>query len=360
MIRNAAAISGRVCGIAQFPATMNPARPESNNYEPMRRRLALAIISLRQNNISLSQENIARSMGLGADRLRKLENGDQFFSAILENRDILAQQKQGKQSPVGFGTSQRTVLSAEQEIALAALAEAGDKSARQAIINSGFRLVASAAKKIKHDGISRDDLIQEGNIGLITAAAKFDYRKGVRFSTYANFWIKHYIIRAIQNHGSTLRVPVYIQEMSSKIKGAAAKLAGQLGRAPTDEEIDAVIFNQKRSYRVSKKTAGEVRAARNTGATLSLDQHFFEYPDNVGPDPETLLEKREFQVKINSALSALSARDREFIGLYFYGGKKLKEIGESHGITGERVRQIIKDTLILLREKRPDLRDYIG
>ena len=240
------------------------------------------------------------------------------------------------------------LLTAAQEVELAKRIERGDIAAKQRMIQSNLRLVVSIAKNYRNQGLPFLDLIQEGTLGLIRAVEKFDWRRGFKFSTYATWWIRQAVARALADKARTIRMPVHIVERLQKLNRAERSLWTQLGREPTIAEVaeEAAITLQQ---------ALEVRAAAR--ASASLDAPVGESDDAVLGDfvagDEPLPEERvELQLRsqaLHHALAALPEREREVVMLrYGIGGtepRTLEEIGTRLGITRERVRQIEFDSL---------------
>ena len=240
------------------------------------------------------------------------------------------------------------LLTAAQEVALAKRIERGDAEAKSQMIQSNLRLVVSIAKNYRNQGLPFLDLIQEGTLGLIRAVEKFDWRRGFKFSTYATWWIRQAVARALADKGRTIRMPVHIVERMQKINRAERSLWTQLGREPTLEEIadEASLTPQQ---------VVEVRAAAR--ASTSLDAPVGDQDDAVlgdfvagdEPLPEETVEVRMRRQALRSALDSLPEREREVVTLrYGIDGREprtLEEIGRCLGLTRERVRQIELESL---------------
>jgi RNA polymerase primary sigma factor len=247
------------------------------------------------------------------------------------------------------------LLTAPQEVELAKKIERGDMLAKQHMIQSNLRLVVSIAKNYRNQGLPFLDLIQEGTLGLIRAVEKFDWRRGFKFSTYATWWIRQAVARALADKARTIRMPVHIVERLQKMNRAERTLWTQLGREPTLEEI-------AEEASLPLQQAVEVRAAAR--ASTSLDQPVGEAEDAVfgdfvagdGPLPEEQVELSLRSQALKEALRALTDRERQVVvlryGLTDSEPKTLEEIGRRLGLTRERVRQIELDSLKRLASLR--------
>jgi RNA polymerase primary sigma factor len=248
------------------------------------------------------------------------------------------------------------LLTAAQEVEIAKRIERGDKEAKDLLVNSNLRLVVSIAKKYQGHGLSLLDLIQEGIIGLIRAAEKFDWRKGFKFSTYATWWIRQAVQRGVANKARTIRIPVHIVEREQKISRAERELVAQLERTPTDAEV-------AEKAKLPLKQVREVRAAAR--AVASLDKPVGESDSAAFGDlfpseerqPDEQVEVELTERALHEAVAELPEREQEILKLRYGLGtdldpKSLEEIGRILGITRERVRQLEADALRRLAERR--------
>ena len=245
-------------------------------------------------------------------------------------------------------TGRHALLTAAQEVELAKKIERGCDASKQRMIQSNLRLVVSIAKNYRNQGLPFLDLIQEGTLGLIRAVEKFDWRRGYKFSTYATWWIRQAVARALADKARTIRMPVHIVERMQKMHRAERLLWTQLGREPTLEEI-------AEEASLPLQQAQDVKAAAR--ASASLDQPVGEYDDaTLGdfvagdePLPDELVEESLRSEALAQALASLGERERTVLvlryGLTDAEPKTLEEIGRRLGLTRERVRQIEVEAL---------------
>jgi RNA polymerase primary sigma factor len=247
------------------------------------------------------------------------------------------------------------LLTRGQEIELAQRIERGDLQAKEQLVNSNLRLVISNARKYQGLDLPLLDLIQEGILGLIRAAEKFDYRKGFKFSTYATFWIRESIQRAIANRARTIRIPVHIGQRERKIARVQRELAASLGREPTDEEIAQAADLRVRDVQEAREAARVVTSLDRPvgddeettfGALLASDQR--------GPEEEVEISLRTDALR--SAVERLPEKEREVVklryGIYGDDPTPLAEAGRRLGISSDAVRKLERKALAELAESR--------
>ena len=287
----------------------------------------------------------------------KIVNTDEISEAMSVNDPVLMYLKEIGKIPL---------LTQEEEHALAERMAAGDEAARQKMVEANLRLVVSIAKRYVGRGLPLLDLVQEGNLGLIKAVGKFDYTKGYKFSTYATWWIRQAISRAIADHARTIRIPVHMVETMNRVSRASHELVQELGRDPTPQEI------AKRLHVPVEKVVEIMRVAQEpisleTPVGEEDDSHLGDFiQDEEAFEPADAASYALLREQLADVLKTLTPREEKVLRLR-YGltdGKlhTLEEVGEEFNVTRERIRQIEAKALRKLRHpsRSKVLKDFLN
>ncbi len=298
---------------------------------------------------------------------------DDIELGIVENKDEdgsapAAEQSMAIDDPVKVYLKEIgrvPLLTSEEEVELAIRISDGDVTAKQRLSEANLRLVVSIAKRYLGRGMQFLDLIQEGNLGLIKAVEKFDYTKGFKFSTYATWWIRQAITRAIADQARTIRIPVHMVETINKVKKVQSQLLHQNGHEPSPdeiaEEIDMPVDKVREIMRVAQEPV-----SLETPIGEEEDSHLGDFiPDNDAPAPADAASHTMLREQLSDVLSTLTPREAKVLKLRFGledgRSRTLEEVGKEFNVTRERIRQIEAKALRKLRHpsRSRKLKDYL-
>jgi len=328
-------------------------------FRPVRK----AVAEVRRSPTRAAQDKLAKAVHKVSERLRALDIDKRILEVVLAELRKIARGEPGRVVNDKLSLSPKTPLFRRYYADLRAVA-ARAQQAKNEFVKANLRLVVSIARRFNHGRMPLADLIQEGNIGLIKAVERFDYRRGYRFSTYASWWIRHAISRALADKGRAVRLPVHMIDAYHRVAKSKRELAGKLGRQPTVEEIGAATgiaaakVEKMRSYLLDQSFSLDRPVSDEDGRRF-ID--FIQDPNAETTSPVDTLADQAMTTEVRELLSGLKPIEadilRQRFGLDDDKELTLKEIGEKYNLSRERIRQLQEQALLKMRRalQRKDL-----